>query len=263
MSSYGALYEFTEEGMNAFRRVMAEGLDETTLDLANPLIAARIAGTTSFDARRFATSKEMAQAIISAAGQASVGDLLTREGLWAWLSFVMRDQLYSRMADGRRRLGEVHKWYPAPLNDFQKGQRHLVRTPVLLLSRLGRNADHLLCGDPAVAGELREQLTSQQDMFHPAFQEVARTLYYDEQTGKLRRGAGGKGRGSSRRLAAVRLQLDVTWDLFAITPSELLEKLPEEFENFRRHSVNHGDPAATSAAARESDSSLQPAAQGV
>ena len=139
------------------------------------------------------------------------------------------------MRDGRRRLGEVHKWYPAARNDYQKGQRHLVRMPVLLLSTLGKNADHLLCGDPATPGEVREQLTSQQDMFHPVFQEVARTLYFDETTGKLRRSSGGKGGGSSRRLAKVRQQLDVTWDLFALRPQELLEKLPSEFEPFLRH----------------------------
>lgn len=119
--------------------------------------------------------------------------------------------------------------------------------PVLLLSSLGRNADHLLCGDPSVPGEVREQLTSQQDMFHPVFQEVARTLYFDEGTGKLRRSSGGKGAGSSRRLARVRQQLDVTWDLFALTAPELLTKLPAEFDGFLRHVRPIGESPAHSA----------------
>lgn len=256
MTAFGALYEFTEEGLNGFRRVLSEGADETALDLGDPMIAARIAGTRSFEVRRFETAKQMAQAIIDAAGTASVGDLLARDGLWAWLAFVMRDQLFPRMADGRRRLGEIHKWYPAALNDYQKGQRHLVRMPVLLLSSLGKNADHLLCGDPAVPGEVREQLTSQQDMFHPTFQEVARTLYFDDATGRLRRSAGGKRGGSSRRLARVRLQLDVTWDLFALTPAELLAKLPEEFEPFLRHLQDHRASAASAADAEDAERSV-------
>jgi cation transport regulator ChaB len=114
---------------------------------------------------------------------------------------------------------KVHRWYPSNLNDYQKGQRHLIRMPVLLLSSFGDDADHLLLGSPSVPGEIREQLTSQQDMFHPAFQAAARILYYDDEKGTIRRGAAGKKGGSARRLARVRQQLDVTWDLLPSRPS--------------------------------------------
>lgn len=108
----------------------------------------------------------------------------------------------------------------------------MIRMPVLLLGRFGDIADHLLCGSPSAPGEVRGQLTAGQDMFTPAFQGAARRLYFDDTTGGLRRGAGGKGAGAARRLRAVRRQLDVTWDLFALDADEIVRLLPPEFARF-------------------------------
>ena len=105
--------------------------------------------------------------------------------------------------------------------------------PVVLLGNLGSAADHLLCGSPGKLPEIREQLTSQQDMFSAEFQKAARALYYDETTQGLKRGSGGKGAGSPRRLAKVRQQLDVTWDLFDLDAARIVQLLPKEFERFR------------------------------
>lgn len=76
-------------------------------------------------------------------------------------------------------------------------------------------------------------LQSQQDMFNSTFQQVARALYYDDNTGSLKRGAGGKGAGTPRRLAKVRQQLDVTWDLEDLDPAKIISTLPKEFERFK------------------------------
>lgn len=45
---------------------------------------------------------------------------------------------------------------------------------------------------------------------------------------------GGKSRGTARRLADFCNQIDVTWDLYALEPDELLTRLPKEFERFRK-----------------------------
>lgn len=233
MTSFVSLYEFTDQGMDLFQQAFEGQLDEAAINPTDPALASRISGTKGIVTEDWQTSREMAEAITHACGSVPVADLLRRPGLWAWLSFVLRDQVYPRLKTGQRKLGEVHRWYPADIDDYQKGQRHLVRMPVLLLFSFGRDADHLLCGEPSVPGEVREQLTSQQDMFHPTIQAAARMLYFDAKTGKLRRGVSGKGAGSARRFAQVRKQLDVTWDLFALSPDQLIEKLPREFDRFR------------------------------
>ncbi len=233
MISYSALYEFNAAGLEAFEKVFTGQIDDTAIDPVDSAVASRVHGTTAFTVSEYKTTKEMAQCVLGSLGAANFPDLLPNAGLWAWLTFVMRDQLFKKAGDGTWKVGEVHRWYPSNPNDWQKGQRHLVRMPVLLLKSLGDVADHLLCGNPSILPEIREQLTSQQDMFNPAFQQVARSLYYDDAKGTLKPGAGGKSGGTPRRLAKVRQQLEVTWDIEDLGPVKIIERLPQEFSRFK------------------------------
>ena len=233
MSKYDALYEFNPVGMDLFQRVFTSQLDDSAIDPIDAHLASRVEGSGSLAATEFQTAKEMAQTVLDSFGSNSLADLLPNAGLWAWLTFVLRDQLFGRARDGTWKVGEVHRWYPGNPNDWQKGQRHLVRMPVLLRKSLGECADHLLCGAPSVLPEIREQLTSQQDMFSRAFQQVARSLYFDDEKSALKRGAGGKGAGTPRRLARVRQQLDVTWELEELATDRIIEMLPAEFSRFK------------------------------
>lgn len=241
--TFNKLFEFTDAGMKAFEQAFMRQIPEDAIDLQDPAVARAVAGTNAFDVRQFETARDLAEAVLYAFGSRKLPELLPNAGLWSWLTFILRDVVFPRDKAGIRPLGEVHRWYPSNPNDYQKAQRHLVRMPVTLLATLGKNADHLLCGKPSVPGEVREQLTSQQEMFHPAFQGAARILYYDDTKHKLKRGAGGKAGGSPRRLARVRRQFDVTWDLFALSSERIVEMLPKEFDRFRPHIVGEATPA--------------------
>lgn len=230
---YDCLYEFTETGLDTFRRAFTNQIPEVAINPTDRSMARRIEGTSAFEILPFATAGDMADAVIAACGIRKIPELIANEGLWAWLAFVMRDNLFPKDKDGNRRFGESVRWYPSAPSDWLKGQRHLVRMPVLLRFQLGEDADYLLCNAPSVLPEIREQMTSQQDMLHSGFQKVARRLYYDPKKKALKRGAGGKGRGSPRRLAAIRLQLDVTWNLFDLEADRLVAMLPREFDRFR------------------------------
>lgn len=232
MKQYEALYEFTDFGMSEFRRIFGSGGNESSLDTLSPNVVQRIENTSKFSVESWESAREMAAAVIKASGSHNIVDLYTRAGLWAWLAFVCRDQVYPKKKDGSRKTGELHKWFPSHPEDYQKAQRHLIRMPVLLLNSFGENADHLLCGTPSVPGEAREQLTSRQDLFFDQFQKVARTLYFDPDSQKLKRGAASKGAGSARRLVQIHKQFDVTWDFFEIAAEDFLEMLPAEFDKF-------------------------------
>lgn len=229
-----SLYQFTDAGIALFERAFNGTLDEMAVDLRDPAVAQSILGTGPFEVHTFGTAKEMSLAIRTSLGNNQLPTLIPNTGLWAWLTFVLRDVLFPRDKNGQREFGEVHRWYPSNPNDWQKAQRHLVRMPVLLLDTLGDTADHLLCGAPSILPEIREQLTSQQDMFHPVFQAAARSLYFDPEKQKVKRGAGGKKGGTPRRLAKVRSQLDVTWDMYDLTPEKLVGLLPREFDRFKQ-----------------------------
>jgi hypothetical protein len=233
MTTYTALYEFTDEGLSLFERAMSGEIPEEAVNPIDAKIAQPLDATGPFEVADFQTAQEMATAIIEAAGTRSIQELIHGNGLWAWLTFILRDVLFPADVNGQRKLGEVHRWFPSNPDDFQKAQRHLVRMPVVLQLSLGPDADYLLCGPPSVLPEIREQMTSQQDMFDLNFQRAARNLYFDASAGKLKKGIAGKGGGSARRLATVRKQFDVTWNLFDVTPDRLLEMLPREFDRFK------------------------------
>ena len=233
MTTYPALYQFNAHGLETFKQVFFNEVDESSLDPVGFAYASAVPGTLPFTVRHYPTAKAMAQAVLDAMGHAKVLALLPNAGLWAWLTFVMRDQLIKRAEDGSWRAGELHLWYPSRPDDWLKSQYHLVRMPVQLLRSFGNTADHLLCGPPSTRPIVRQRLTSQQDMFNETFQRAARLLYYDDSTGTLKRGAGGDGGGSARRLAAVRKQLAVTWALEDLTPQQILALLPPEFDRFK------------------------------
>lgn len=233
MTRFFGIYQFNQAGLELFREVMLGDADEQCLDPVDRSLASLVKGTKEFVPVKYRTAGDMARAIIESFNGLVVEEQLSNIGLWAWLAYALRDQLYPQLGDGRRRLGEVHRWDPSDPNHWHKGQRHLVRMPVHLLSSLGKSADHLLCRAPSVLSEIREQLTSQQDMFTTRFQEVARTLYYDPEKKDLKHGAGGSGGGSPRRLAKVRQQLDVAWELDDLSTDQILALLPKEFDAFR------------------------------
>jgi hypothetical protein len=231
MTIYPGVYEFDGKGLVAFKRIFEGTLDETAVVATDPQFASRVAGTKSLSDAPASTSKELAQRVLTALGP-DWRDLLSRPGVWAWLTFALRDIVFPKDAHSERYPGEVHRWYPSDPGDYRKAQRHLVRMPVVLLGNLGDLADHLLCGPPQTLPEIREQLTSQQDMFSPEFQRAARQLYFDDTKGGLKRGGGGKGAGTPRRLAKVRQQLDVTWNLFDLDAAHIIRLLPKEFSKF-------------------------------
>lgn len=232
MTVYPGIYQFTPKGLSAFKRVFEGSLDEAAFDPVDPQFATLVQGTRPLSDQPAETAKELAQRILGCLG-ADWGQQLGNKGMWAWLTFVLRDVVFPKDKSGQRKFGEVHRWYPSEPGDFQKAQRHLIRMPVTLLGSLGDSVDHLLCGKPSVPGELREQLTSQQDMLEKEFQKAARLLYFDEKKLGIKRGAASKGAGSSRRLAALRKQLDVTWNLFDLDAAGIVNKLPKEFDRFR------------------------------
>lgn len=236
-SSFTSLYEFTVDGLELFQRAMTGDLAEAALDLENPVYVQQVVGTKAFDVVDFATARDMAGSICQSFGSGSPQAVAGNTGLWAWLTFVLVDNLFP-VVGGTRQIKELHRWYPASPNDWQKAQRHLVRMPVLLFHAFGKDVDHLICGRPSVGPDIREQLTSQQDMFSANFQRACRILYFDEEKDTVKRGTGSKdGPGIPRRLAVLRRQLDVTWDMTDLSAERILDLLPPEFDRYKATGV--------------------------
>lgn len=160
------------------------------------------------------------------------------KGIWTWLSLFFFDQLCPPDLQGVRRPGERARWIPVSDN-YRKYYRHLLAGPYRLYRAHRDNPERvlaLLCGPLHAPGDVVEQLASRMELVtNRGLMEVATFFYVDPRTKKYKRGAGGKGSGSPRRLAEVINQFDITWDLYSMAASDLLRMLPKEFDKFRVH----------------------------
>jgi hypothetical protein len=188
------------------------------------------------EARTFGSRFAVGRYLDERFSAAGLKDVESDCGLWAWLALFYFEELCPPGPQGRRKPGELARWIPE-VSNFQRYYRHLLAGPYRIYRAhrdCPRRALALLCGPLDRPGEIVEQLASRQELVtNKAIIETATTLYIDLATEKPRRGSGGKAGGSPRRLADVINQLDVTWDLYAVTSDRLLELLPKEFNRFR------------------------------
>jgi len=188
------------------------------------------------DPREFEDRQQLGQYlndILEAAGATGVE---RDRGMWAWLAYFYFHQLCPTDGSGNLKPGEMARWIPA-FSDFRKYYRHLVAAPYRIY-RAYRDDPELvraiLCTPPHSPGELTEQLASRQELVtNRAVMEVSTALYVDPETRQPKRGARGSGAGSVRRLAAVLLQFDMTWDLYAMTAHAIQDMLPDEFARYQ------------------------------
>ncbi len=234
MTTYSSLCQINGNGLDTFKKVLSGNLPETEIDPLSPELVTPIMGTKGISVTTHSTAKEFAQQVLHSLGEAKLHDHVSNDGLWTWLTFVMRDVLFKRDPNGTLITGENCRWYPAKLNDYRNANQHIVRMPVVLLERFGNSADHMLCGPPNEIPKIRYTLTRSQGMMNAVFQSVARKLYFNDESGKLKPGVGStRGGGTAYRLAQVFKQLDVTWEIEYLEPNEFMKILPSEFDRFK------------------------------
>ena len=166
---------------------------------------------------------------------AALPDVARDKGVWAWLSLRLFDQVCPADGRGNRKPGEMARYIPD--FSFRKYYRHLLAGPWRIV-RAHRDQPEralvVLHNPVDTPGELAEQVMARQEIVtNRSAMAAATMLYIDPQTKRRVRGAATKSRGAARRLADFCNQLDVTWDLYAMEPGELLAKLPKEFQRFQ------------------------------
>lgn len=166
-------------------------------------------------------------------------------GLWSWLALFYFDQLCRPNSDGSRKVKEDALYVLGGEFNFRRYYRHLVRTPWLAVKEHGVHAKVLLItSGRGVRSDIGEQLGAQQFLFgNRTFIEAAYAMYFDESTRKPRRGAGGKGAGSPRRLASITRQLELTYDLPTCGRIGFLSLLPrKEFKKWIDVAISYVPP---------------------
>ena len=210
--------------------------------------------------KSFANRFAFGEYLVTILKSLDVRDITSAYVLWTWLALYFFDTICPLVA-GKRNVLEDAVYVLGKTYNYQRYYRHLVRTPWLVVNNHGEYGKVMLVmRDRGTRSEIFEQLAARQEIIgNTTAIAAAYRLYFDPATQRPKRGAGGKGEGTPRRLSAVVQQLDLTYDLRDCSVDRFLALLPPEFDRFREAEAEEGQPAAT--ATRESkigDASLQP-----
>lgn len=161
-------------------------------------------------------------------------EIAFNHALWSWLALYYFDQICPTL-EGKRTVLEDAVYVLADTYNHRRYYRHLVRTPWLAVEENGDCAKVLLKNrGSGKRSDIFEQLAARQTIFgNKTIIAGAYKLYFDETAGLPKRGAGGKGAGSPRRLVSFIQQIDLTYDLMACTPDQFIGLLPKEFAKFQ------------------------------
>lgn len=212
--------------------------------LSDPQAIEPLPADVEVEARGFASRFEAADYLHSRFAAAGLTEVEQDRGLWAWLSLFYFDAVCPPGRGGERNPGATARHIPEPGN-FQRYYRHLLAGPYRIYRAYRSDTPTLamavLCQPLDTPGDVVEQLASRQELItNRGIMGLATTLYVDSSLQRIKRGAGGKGGGSARRLSDVIEQFDLTWDLYAATVDELIAVMPKEFAKFLQKSPPSG-----------------------
>lgn len=181
--------------------------------------------------RSFENAFELGQYMVEALSDCEDRMISRNHGLWSWLALHHFDRLCRVDADGRRKPLEDAVYALEERFSFRRYYRHCVRTPWLAVKEHGELAKVLLLtSGRGTRTDIGEQLGAYQDLFaNRTIIGAAFAMYFDAGLQKPKRGAGGKGPGSVRRLASVVRQLELTYDLQDCPQVQFFSLLPREF----------------------------------
>jgi len=230
---------FNDEGLQR----MGSFLDSLTTsepmtwseELVKNEFACELEQAPEIEQRTFSDRQEIAEYLNDLLLGSGLDNVERDKGMWAWLALFYFDILCPTDNEGIRKPGERARWIPV-IGDFRKYYRHLLAGPFRIYRAHRDHIDDarvLLCTPPHSPGDVAEQLASRQELVtNSAIVQAATLLYVDNDTGSIKRGAAGRGPGSARRLAQVLGQFDITWDLYSMSATDILEFLPAEFDRF-------------------------------
>lgn len=189
--------------------------------------------STSFEVP--STRRDIGESLIKYLGEGQVLRAFSRDPLlWNWISAALMPHLLGRPADFGY-IGETERWVLSQASF--RYYRHLAAGAFFAYEAHSADPDKamsILCQDIRRPGEVVGQIQGTEDLAYSVGAEVATLLYFDPILRQIKPGAGGKGPGSARRLAANYLnQIRVTVDFKGMTAHEIVGLLPAEFDRFK------------------------------
>jgi hypothetical protein len=227
---------FTPLGEREFAGLFIEPTSEVMAEFASRLFDPEIS-TVVFDAVEIPDAPksrfELAEALFLCQSDTKKLNIKDKQ-LWNWLGAYFMCTQIMKSGDNSH-VGDSKRWLVSESSRYF--YRHLLLGPFMAYSAHSEKPEAALCmlAQPLLTpGELVEQIQSTSEIAYSVCASVATRLYVDLETGLIKKGAGGKGLGSARRLTASYLnQIRVNLDIRGMTEAELLSILPAEFDRFK------------------------------
>jgi len=230
-------HRFTVDGLRFFH----EFLDSQTTEnpqgwslaaLVDPALTSPLEQDLELELRHFDSRLQLAQYLDESFLACDLRPATDDKCFWAWVAAYYFEHVCPKGRNGAWSPGARQRWIPES-GDWRRYYRHLFAGPWGIYKahrEQPARALAVLCQPPGRPGDVVEQLASRHKVVtSPAVLQFATEVFVDRATGKLRRGAGGKGTGSARRLIAVLDQFDLTWDFDVVGAKQLHLLLPTEF----------------------------------
>jgi len=185
--------------------------------------------------RAFVSRLELGQYLNELLDPLQVDEIDRNRGLWSWLSLWLFDSVSPRRPDGSRKPGRDYRHIPD--FSYRYRHRHLLFGPYELFRRHGPRSIVLLAGTPSSESNLYHEIAGRQELVaNGGVIDATVRLYMDRKSGAPKKGAQGAATipGGVRRLVRVLQQLDLTFDLHAMSGKQIVDLLPDEFEVWRK-----------------------------
>lgn len=187
-----------------------------------------------------ATKRELAQLVCQAfqdAGSTELPIVPSTEyrNMWTWLACSSFHLIKTRRAN---RVLNEYSYYVCS-QDWNRFYRHRIAGPARiywLFRDRPRDASLLLHGRADEHSDWEAQLAGRQSRIrNRELISTANRLYWDVERHRPKRGAQTRNRsGTVRRLLAFIDQVDLTYDVNSMTPDQILDLLPPEFDRWKQ-----------------------------
>ena len=215
--------------------------------LTNPLYATEVEPAVYVTQQQFSVRRDVALYLTERLSPLPASRVIENYRLWSWLGMFYFDTVARKDADGNPRLGRdpdvAYVANPAVNSQTKWGETrrfaHRLMLAYEIYTHHAENAWYMLNEPVNSLGRFTMRLTSAPEIFRArGIVELAHLLYIDRKTGGMRSGWGWTNDvtappGSLPRLIDVLGQLYMNYDVYGMSPEQILPLLPPEFDRFK------------------------------
>jgi len=163
-------------------------------------------------------------------------DILNNPRVWSWLTLFWFDNLCPVESDGSRKVRETSRYVCS--SHYTDYYRHLVAASWDIYYLHREKSRLFLWTSLYIHNDFIEQLASRQNIItNKALIEVFDRLYWDLKSDRPKSGAQSRDRlGNFRRLQSFIQQVELTYDLHAMSVEEIIALLPSEYDPWKSSS---------------------------